>query len=91
MPECVLARLGLARLRSRSSALGCVRAIGCRLPFVGHFSLNACPGFQLASRYFAELSLNNVFACPLNALPPACEFRRNPARDSDLMSATVPI
>jgi hypothetical protein len=23
--------------------------------------------------------------------PPDCEFRRNPARDSDLMSATVPI
>ena len=28
---------------------------------------------------------------PTSIVALACEFRRNPARDSDLMSATVPI
>jgi hypothetical protein len=46
-------------------------------------------------RYFCELNRHGVLIDAVNHAfehhAPACEFRRNPATDSDLKPATVPI
>jgi hypothetical protein len=62
----------------------------------GHFHRLSGPGRQNGPRERrhvgerAERGIGLIFTNDPEALL-ACEFRRNPAGDSDLMSATVPI
>jgi hypothetical protein len=74
VPPRVLSGLRPACLGARPSLLAAFARLAARcfsLVTSRSRSTDGYCGFRDTSRYFSELGLNNLFACPLNALLPA--------------------